>query len=440
MKKIITCIFAFVLFLSACSPQLPFPLGQSPNPPPTAPAIPEPTFAPDELDELDELPELDAEGRMAVFEEAWNLVNDRYLYRDFNGNDWQAIHEEFAPRVATTTNNDDFYELMYELIDRLGDDHSTFLSPSEAIEEDLEFYGESEYIGIGTVIYDTDDGGLVVQLARGSPAEEAGIHLYDLILEIDGIPYNEAKTSQPDGAVSLLQGEEGTTVELRIRDQENQERNLTVTRGLISNSSFPNALSQHLADGRIGLLRIETFYADAVDQEVEAELRKLTANGPLAGLIIDVRDNGGGDIDLLLHTTALFVNEGSLGTVVSSKRRTPLWMPENRQIAEIADTPIIILIDQDTVSAAEMFAAAMRSLRSAFIIGQPSAGNVENVSGYDLLDGSRLWLAEVSYRTPEGENIEGQGIQPDQLVEGEWWQYAPANDPYILAALAHLIE
>ena len=99
---------------------------------------------------------------------------------------------------------------------------------------------------------------------------------------------------------------------------------------------------------------------------------------------------------------------------------------------------VVVLVGQETASAAEMFAAGMRTLGRARVVGTPSSGNVENLVPHDLEDGSRLWLAELTFELPDGTTLEGSGVQPDRVVEAEWWKYAPADDPQVQAAVEEL--
>jgi C-terminal processing protease CtpA/Prc len=100
--------------------------------------------------------------------------------------------------------------------------------------------------------------------------------------------------------------------------------------------------------------------------------------------------------------------------------------------------PILVLVGPDTVSAAEMFAAGMQVLGRARVVGVPSAGNTENLYSYSFDDGSRMLLATVAYRLPDGALIEGSGVQPDTVVDVDWWRYPPDQDPQLLAALAEI--
>ncbi len=151
-----------------------------------------------------------------------------------------------------------------------------------------------------------------------------------------------------------------------------------------------------------------------------------------------MRDNGGGRLDLMLATIGMFVDGGTIGSSAGRDQENRLRVPGGQVLAGLADTPIAVLVGPESASAAEMFAAGMRVLGRARIVGMPSSGNTENLVPHDFEDGSRLWLAELNYRLPDGSEIEGQGVQPDRVVDVEWWRYEPADDPQIKAAIEEL--
>jgi carboxyl-terminal processing protease len=184
---------------------------------------------------------------------------------------------------------------------------------------------------------------------------------------------------------------------------------------------------------------IDTFSLAGLDDRVSEELRKLTAEGPLDGLILDVRSNSGGQVGLMLNTIGLFVDGGSIGRGQGRQRAYDLNVPDGRAIAELSETPIAVLSGEDSISAGEIFASGMQTLGRAQIVGLPSAGNTENLIAEDFSDGSRLWLAELIFYRPDGTTIEGAGVQPDVRVDAEWWRYDLINDPQVQAAV-DLIE
>ena len=155
---------------------------------------------------------------------------------------------------------------------------------------------------------------------------------------------------------------------------------------------------------------------------------------PVAGIIIDLRENGGGSIEDMLAVISLFHDGGSIGTQVDRNNSYQLNVPKHNTIPGYADIPIMILTSSATASAAEMFSAGMRHLRDAVIIGETTAGNSENLFPYDLEDGSVLWVAELLYKQPNGAYIEDVGIIPDVTVADAWEQHDATDDPFIRAA------
>jgi C-terminal processing protease CtpA/Prc len=140
----------------------------------------------------------------------------------------------------------------------------------------------------------------------------------------------------------------------------------------------------------------------------------------------------------MLATIGMFADGGTIGSSAGRDRENRLRVPGGQVLPGLAETPIVVLVGPETASAAEMFAAGMRVLGRARIVGLPSSGNTENLVPHDLEDGSRLWLAELNYRMPDGGEIEGRGVQPDRVVDVEWWRYDVADDPQIGAAVEEL--
>jgi C-terminal peptidase prc len=283
-----------------------------------------------------------------------------------------------------------------------------------------------------------NEGGLISRLAPGGPAAQAGLQPRDIILAINGIPYTDTARFGANGPIGVIHGAPGDEVRLTVRSGSGAPRDVSLKRRVISSDAFPAIEAQLLPGSRVGLLLIDTFYLDNMVDLVRSHVDQLTKDGPLDGLIIDVRDNGGGRVDLMLDTLALFIDGGTIGSTTGRDRSNQLLIPEHRALPQLAGVPIVVLTGEDTVSAGEMFAAGMQVTKRARIVGTPTAGNTENLIPHDLSDGSQLWLAELAYHLPDGTLIEGRGVLPERTVQAEWWRYAPADDPQIKAALEEL--
>ncbi|GAB4202863.1 MAG: S41 family peptidase [Roseiflexaceae bacterium] len=400
--------------------------------------IPTPTVTPVPLTPTPTLPPVGLQRRNELFNEVWELVRDRYVYTDYRGLDWQAVREEFAPRVAAAEDPAAFYDLLSELIERLGDDHSRFDSPQDVARDAEVFNGDLTYGGIGVMIHNSDEGGYITRVVRGGPADEAGLVRGELIVRVNGILFTDEEAFGPAGPTGTVRGPQGTNVTLTVRNAEGIEREVTITRRAIPSNAFPPVEAQRLPGTDVAVLTVTTFYLDDLDDRVRESLQALAGAGPVDGLIIDVRGNGGGRIDLMLNTVGLFVNGGVIGTSNGRDGNYEWKVPRGQLLRAYADVPVVVLIDSNTVSAAEMFAGGMQALKRARIAGEPSAGNVEALTPHSLSDGSRLLLAESAFRLPDGTLVEGQGVQPDRRAAAEGWRYDLADDPQIKAALAEL--
>jgi carboxyl-terminal processing protease len=410
----------------------------SPTITPTPSPSPLPTATPVPLEPTATLVPLALAEREQLFGQVWGLVNERYVYEDYRGVDWNALRDEFAPRVAQAASSDAFYGLMRELIGRLGDEHSRFASPQEVADEARSFAGDLRYGGIGARIRRVDDGGLITSLAADGPAARAGLQPRDVIVLVGDIPFTDTAAFGSGGPVSAIQGLPGSELELTVRLPNGLLRTLQMRREVIPGDAFVEVEAQRLPGTNTGLLRIDTFLLNELDKRVREQLEALLADGPLDGLIVDVRANSGGRVDLMLNTIGLFVDTGVIGTSEGRAGRYVLRTPTGRQMGSLADVPMVVLVGPNSVSAAEMFAGGMQALGRARIVGQPSAGNTESIRPHDLPDGSRLWLAETTFHLPDGTPVEQRGVQPDRVVEADWWLYAPPDDPQVLAALEEL--
>jgi carboxyl-terminal processing protease len=426
----------------------PFPPTATPLPPSATPLPPSPTAVPTvvpatatpspsplPLPATPTLVPLAAETRLTVFDETWALVRDRYVYRDFRGLDWDAVREELRPRAEAAASEPEFYAVMEELIERLGDEHSRFDTPQEVAEEAQRFSGTLVYAGIGALVRELPDGVLITRLAPGGPAEQAGVTVRDMIVAVNGVAISDAEHFGPAGPIGAVRGEPGTSVRLTLRAPDGAERDVEVVRRVIPGDAFPVVEARRLSNSDIGLLVLETFSAADLERLTRAALQEITASGPLDGLVVDVRGNGGGRIDLLLDVLGLFVDGGTIGASEGRNGGRELRVPAGTTMPQLNGVPVVVLTGEDTVSAAEMFAGGMQALGRAQVVGLPSAGNTENLLGHDLPDGSRLWLAELVFRLPDGTLIEGQGVQPDRRVDAEWYFFPPEHDPQVRAAI-----
>ncbi len=290
------------------------------------------------------------------------------------------------------------------------------------------------YVGIGvTIQMNEEEKALeVIEVTPGGPAEAAGIQTRDFIVEADGQNCYELGLQETTGVVK---GEEGTDVTLLIR-RDGQEFSLNVTRMRVE---VPVA-TWELLDSGYGLITIENFDSKCSDETIEAieELMKLEAKG----LIFDVRFNGGGYqhelvkvLDYILPQGPLFRSEAYDGEVTVDESG-----------ASCIQIPIAVLVNGESYSAAEFFAAALQEYDYAVIVGEPTSGKGHYQVTFKLNDGSAANISIGKYTTPNGVSLEGVGLTLDVELELSEEDFAalyygelePGDDPQIQAAISAL--
>ena len=318
------------------------------------------------------------------------------------------------------------------MVDSLGDKWSHYMSA-----ENYLIYREqmnNAYVGIGITITVSEDGSgfLVTEVNKGGAAEEAGMIAGDVILEIEGQTTEGMTTTQ---ARDLVRGVEGTQVKLVIR-RDSERLELSVTRKTVET---PVTDSWLLEDG-IGLITIYNF-DDRCAKETIAAIEYLMEQGAEA-LIFDVRGNPGGYKDELVELLDYLLPEGPLFR--SEDYTGKVFVDESD--ASCLEMPMAVLVDADSYSAAEFFAAALDEYDVAVVVGQPTSGKGYFQNTFELDDGSAVTISIGKYTTPNGVSLADAGITPEILVEVDeetaFKIYAgildPVDDPQVQAAVEAL--
>lgn len=320
------------------------------------------------------------------------------------------------------------------MVDSLEDRWSYYMSAEtyEAYQEQM----ANSYVGIGvTIQLREDEQGLdVIAVTKGGAAEAAGLLAGDVIIAVDG----QSIAGMSANAVrNLIRGETGSQVSISVRRGE-ETVNFEVTRAQIKT---PVATAV-LLEGNIGLVTIENFDSRCAEETIAA-VKGVLAQGA-EKLIFDVRNNPGGYqkelvkvLDYLLPEGLIFRSEYYNGKV-----------SEDYSDAACVDVPMAVLINGNSYSAAEFFAAALSEYEKAVLVGQATSGKGYFQSAFELSDGSAVNLSIGKYYTPKGANLAGVGLTPDATVEVSdeiaakiyASTLAPLEDPQILAAIAALAD
>lgn len=400
--------------------------------PPECASAPIATLAPDTFAEPTPEPnaEIEQSEQLRIVREVGDIVQDIYVYPDFNGKDWSAIEERYRDKVYAGLDTESFYSEMQNMITELGDEHSFFLTPLEVQQSEDELQGDLEFVGVG--IYgsvDYDRGRVhVVATYPGSSAEQAGILPHDSILAADDLPVF-------DEDFNRLRGPECSAVVATVQSPGQEPRKVVLIRHSIEGNVRIESRLVPTNDGsKIGYIFIPSFFDETIPPQIEDALN---AFGPLDGLILDVRMNGGGSSHIA-HPVLSFFTSGTLGEFVSRFESRTLQVDAD-PVQNSQSVPLVVMVNEDTASYGEIFAGIMRDSRGAKITGETSLGNVEVLHGYDFNDGSQLWIASETFHPAHSdENWEQTGIVTDIEAYAPWDTFTFETDPSLAAALSLL--
>lgn len=398
--------------------------------PPECAAVPLATVPPDVAVQATpdiEIKEVSTSEQLRILNDLSDVVEEIYVYPDYNGKDWNEIQARYRARIEAGLDTQSFYREMATMIEELGDEHSFFLSPFEVAESQAELRGDLEFVGVG--IYgsrdDERDRIIVISTFPGSPAEQAGIRHHDSILLVDGSPVE-------DDTMSRMRGPSCSAVVLTVQSPGEAPRDVVLVRYAIQGNVPIEARFVPTADGsKIGYIFIPSFFDETLPGQIENALNQF---GPLDGLILDVRMNGGGSSSVAYPILEFFVS-GRLGDFVSRHDVRPLELNAH-EVQNSQTVPLIVMVSEDTVSFGEIFAGVLRDTGRARIVGETSLGNVEVLHGYDFEDGSQIWLAAETFDSAFSDtNWEETGIVPDVQAFAEWDTFYFETDPSLAAAI-----
>lgn len=311
------------------------------------------------------------------------------------------------------------------MLDSLGDRaHTRYLSPENARAWRESLSGRFE--GIGAYIDVRNDQPIIIEPIENSPAERAGLRPGDLILKVDGkdvygVTVEELRT--------LVRGPKGTNVVLTVRHvEESLPIDITVVREEINLPS----VTWRMLPNNIALINLNQF-SERSSEEMKQALIDAKAQGA-AAIVLDLRNNSGGLVYELVEIAGEFLPPDT--TVLLEQDRSGQRQPYKTREAGVATTiPLVLLVNNNTASAAEILAGAMKDTGRARVIGMPTFGTATVLRPFELDDGAQVYIGTTQWLTPKGEIVRGKGINPDELVP-----LAPNKAPLSPSEAARLSE
>ena len=351
---------------------------------------------------------------LALFQEAWALVEGNFLGTLPDSR--QVTYGAIRGSLAT-----------------LGDPYTVFIEPAAREVERERLQGS--FGGIGAYITRSEETGeVLLEPIPGNPAEAAGILAGDVLLAVDGQAISDALTV-PE-IVELVKGEKGTSVTLTVRHPDATEAvDIAVVRADILLPSVTFRLLE--ADPTIGYISLSRFSGES-GNEVGAALQELLSQGATR-FVLDLRQNGGGLRDAAVDVADHFLNNGPVLYLDSQQEGERVFNATDETLAP--DQPLVVLIDSGTASASEIVAGALRDRERATLIGNsPTFGKGSVQLVFDLSDGSSVHVTSARWLTPNRQQLDGEGIPPDILVEVTQDDIDDGRDPVLERATQYLGE
>jgi carboxyl-terminal processing protease len=364
------------------------------------------------------------EGRLAVFDDAWETIQERYYDPAFHGIDWQAKRATFRPIAARAANTQEFYDVLRQMIASLKDAHTRVYSPDEKFD-----WWSPRFVTVGLTVREVQGAPTIIHIDPNSPAAKTDIQQGDVIVSIDNLPVTEfiAHRMRLAGlandsdyrfrtVATLFDGTAGTTVKVDWTTRNGKQKSTLLQRYWSQRQlGFNNQRK-----GKIALLRIDAF-TQIVALDFSKVLPQVLEGAE--GIILDLRANGGGDAEAMADVASLFLDDGTnLGKFADRSGASFELQTFSKRLWRIpgllpTKLPLVVLTSENTSSAAEILVAALQAKRRARVIGTVTCGCVLAIRNrHALPDGGVLDVSEFDYRTAGGVRLEGVGVKPDKVT------------------------
>ncbi len=350
--------------------------------------------------------------------------------------DWQAFgtaYDSVTNKLPTwSQQSHPDWMVLRAMADTLKDGHTSFMTPDEARRRN-----ETSFAGIGVLMSRPQDNlpPLIAEIFPNSPAVSSGLKRGDRIVGVDG---QDVTTKQVSDIAQLIRGQAGTQVRVQVRRlSADQPLEFTMRRAIVQ---VDQVIGRQVPTVPIGYLKIRSFGDATIADQVVGILDQGKLRG-IRGWIVDLRSNPGGGLSAVLGSASGFFDatHAVVGYQVDRLRhQTPLEIAQPTN--NLNGAPLIVLVDRDSASGAEIFAAAIQEAKIGTLVGSKTAGNVGVATQITLPDGSVLQVTEQRFVSPAGAQIDGVGVTPDVVVPMTDEDLQNDRDPQLAKALELVVQ
>ena len=337
--------------------------------------------------------------------EAWRLVDNSFIDRTFNGQDWFQMRQTLVKQKYK--NMEEARKSIDMLVSNLGDKYTRYLSPAKY--QSIVDSAQGTLAGVGIEISVNKQGNVIAaDVEAKSPAATSGIKPNDVFLEVDGVQFDTKST--PDDVATRLRGPPGSRVGV-VMERNDKRIDYIITREPIKITSVKSYMSSSSGVGKVGVIRIKSFSSttEATVKEKYNELMK----GGAQSIVFDLRSNPGGLLPGGVDTASLFLPIGQPVVFVANKSGVVDRQVTLKDGIDLT-TPLVVLVDSQTASAAEVFSAALKENGRATVVGERTFGKgiIQTIRPMSNENGG-IAITVARYETPQHNDINKQGIPVD---------------------------
>ncbi len=358
-----------------------------------------------------------------LFLKAWDLSKEHYYDKSLNKQDWDYWRDRYFSDIKTM---DDSYIAVESMLESLNDPYTRFMNPYDFEDQNMNI--DSKLYGIGINISDADNKITIVNVIDDTPASKAKLKNNDIILKVDN---KELKGLKLRDVAQMIRGKAGSRVKLDLkRDGRDFSKTITRQEIKIKTVSYEMIKNQNIAH-----ITISSFLSEDLPDEF---IHALYATEGAKGIILDIRGNTGGLLPNAVMLANMFMEKGVIVSIVDREgKKTDIKAVEGEYYIS---KPTVILINEGSASASEIFSGAMKDSHKAELIGEKTFGKglVQRIEDLPFKTGMNITVAK--YLTPSGEDINKVGICPDIKVGYTKNDYLKNKDPQLDKAISVINE